>query len=253
VIAGVQVDTLESQGKESAMRKLAVLLLILAMAAVANATNAVSLGYSDQGTTIGSGPDACAWGTLYYHHDGQFENAYAWQYGGTVAPYYGAFGEGFSDYSEVDCVALWVSTLPGWFHGQTCDVYVWADGVNGRPPGAVLGMVSGIVLSNVPNWPWVGENDISMNIYTFPYCDFTVGYWGNWPGAFAAYWCGADQNGFGGNPWTYIAPGIGYPTGWQDPSIIWGPTQSMGCGGYFGPCMSPVEAQSWGTIKALFE
>jgi hypothetical protein len=84
---------------------------------------------------------------------------------------------------------------------------------------------------------------------------FTVGFWGNWPGVLCGYFCAADLNGFGGYPWTNVAPGIGYPTGWNDPSIIWGTTQSMGCGAYFGTECGPIPAdsQTWGSIKALFE
>jgi hypothetical protein len=236
------------------MKRFVVLLAVLALSAfAAHATDAVSLGYSDDVTVINTGgDDACAAGTLYANHDGSFENGYAWRYGGVVAPYYGAFGESYDlDYGNVCCVALWVSTVPGGFTGQSCDVYVWAGGI-GSTPGAVLQMVPGIVLTNVPNWPTCSENDITVPVgLSGP---FTVGYWGNWPGAANAYFCAADLNGFGGNPWTNIAPGIGYPTGWNDPSIVWGPTQSMGIGVYWGDCYtSPVETRTWGSIKALFE
>ena len=91
-------------------------------------------------------------------------------------------------------------------------------------------MVAGVVLSNVPYWPNIGQNDVTIRVPVVG--DFTVGYWGNWPNAPLGYWCAADLDGFGGHPWTNIAPGIGYPTGWNDPSIVWGPTQSMGCGAF---------------------
>jgi hypothetical protein len=233
------------------MKKFAALLLVLAMAAAANATNPVSLGYSDQGTTIGSGADACAGGTLYVNHDGSFENGYAWRYGGTALPYYGSFGEGYTGLGAgfVCCGAFWLSTLPGMYTGQLYDAYVWNGAVL---PGSVVGMVPGNTPTGVGNWPTVTQHDVAMNIAVTG--DFTIGYWGNWPGGPNGWFCGADLNGFGGIPWTYIAPGIGYPTGWNDPSIIWGPTQSMGCGAYFGGnCNVPVETQSWGSIKALFE
>lgn len=215
------------------MKSLALLLLVPSLATAAGATDAVSLGYSDQGTTIGSDTDACYGGILYTNHDGSFENGYAWQYGGCVAPYYGAFGEAYGGQgpNQVDCAALWVTTLPGQFQGQTCDIYVWNDGVS-SPPTTVVGMVAGAVLSNVPNWPTCAQNDITTNIYVMG--DFTVGYWGNWPGAQCGWFCAADLDGPGGYPWTYIAPGIGYPTGWNDPSIIWGQTQSLGLAAYTG-------------------
>ena len=168
------------------------------------------------------------------------------------AAYWGAFGEGIvgEPWAVIGCVKIWVSTLPGYFYGQTCDVYVWEGGVSG-PPGAVLDLVAGVVLGNVPNWPTVGENDVQVHYPLFQE-ECTVGYWGNWPGMHCAYYVGADLDGFGGgHPWTYIAPGIGYPTGWNDPSIIWGPMQSLGLGAVYA-WNSPAEARSWGSIKALF-
>jgi hypothetical protein len=228
-----------------------VLIAVLLLSALpAGASNAVSLGYSDEGTVIGSSPDDC-WGEQVYNHDESFENGYAWQYAGVVPPYWGAFGEGIeASWAVIACVKIWVTTLPGYYFGQTCDVYVWEGGVTG-PPGAVLDMVAGVVLGNVPNWPTVGENDVEMH-YAIAQDGCTVGYWGNWPGAPCAYFVAADLNGPGGHPWTCIAPGIGYPTGWNDPSMIWEPTQSLGLGAVYSWC-SPVEARSWGSIKGLFQ
>ena len=243
------------------MKKFAALLAVLALTAfAAHATNPVSLGYSNNTTVQNSGSDACANGTLFVNHDGSFENGYGWQYGGVVAPYYGAFAEGYDlGAGFVCCDAFWVSTLPGYYFGQTCDAYVWEGGA-GTLPGAVLCVVPSNVLVNVPNWPTIGQNDVSMGVAVSG--PFTVGYWGNWPGAMLGYFCAADQNGFGGYPWTNIAPLLGYPTGWNDPSIIprWGTTQSMGIGAYFstsscpGRCNPiPAESPTWGSIKALFE
>jgi hypothetical protein len=231
------------------MKKFAALLLVLAMAAVANATNPVSLGYTDQGTIIGPGTDTCTDYTLYVNHDGTFENGYAWQYGGTIAPYYGSFGEGYQGLGPgvVRCGAFWFSTMAGYYIGQTFDAYVW-DGA--LAPGIVDGVITGNTPTSVPNWPTAAQNNVTMNIAVAG--DFTIGYWGNWPGAGCGWFCCADLDGFGGIPWTYIAPGIGYPTGWNDPSIIWGPTMSMFCGAFFEPG-TPAETQSWGSIKALFE
>ena len=66
--------------------------------------------------------------------------------------------------------------------------------------------------------------------------DFTqVGYTaepGEVIGGATQWYCGADQDGFGGNPWTNLTPESGYDIGWADPSIIepWGTTQSMDLG-----------------------
>ncbi len=232
------------------MKKFAALLMVLALAAAANATNPVSLGYSDQTVVQGVQGDACAHGTLYMNHDGSFENGYAWQYAGSVAPYYGAFGEGYDlGTGTVWCNALWLSTMSGYYVGQTADVYVWDGGVGGAP-GNVLGVVTGVNTGQPGLWPAITQHDVDVNVGVSG--PFTVGYWGNWPGALCGWFCAADLDGFGGYPWTNIAPGIGYPTGWNDPSIVWGPTQSMGLGCYFDTGV-PANDQTWGSIKALFE
>jgi hypothetical protein len=59
------------------------------------------------------------------------------------------------------------------------------------------------------------------------------------------------RDGPGGHPWTCIAPGIGYPSGWQDPSVVWGETQSMGCSVNFEQS-TPIEPATWAVVKALF-
>ena len=233
------------------MRKLALLLVCLATGAVASAADpAVSLGYSDQTILQDPQDDNCSSGMLYYNNDGSFENAYAWQYGGVMAPYYGAFAEGYDvgDERVVWCVALWLTQV-GYYTNQTCDVYVWeSDGSN---PTNVLGVVTGVLPSGIAYWPSISQHDVDVNVY----CPgaFFVGYWGTWLNSYAPWYCAADLDGFGGLPRTNIAPGIGYPTGWQDPSIIWGTTQSMGLGGYFGERGSPAQPETWGSIKALFE
>jgi hypothetical protein len=233
------------------MARLVVLSVALWLAAsTTGAANFASLGYSDETTVVGPGPDACAEGTLFYHHDGSFENGYAWDYMGDQPPYYGAFGEGYDlGPGIVACGAYWLSTIPGQWQGQTSDCYIWEGGV-GATPGTVLGVVPDIVFDNILLWPEVGQNDIELNISVDG--EFTVGCWGDWWGRdMNGYFWAADLNGVQGHPWTCVAPGIGYPTGWNDPSIVWGPTRSMGCGVYFEQG-TPVESPTWGAVKALF-
>ncbi len=81
---------------------------------------------------------------------------------------------------------------------------------------------------------------------------FFVGYWGEWPGAMAGWFIGADLNGFGGMPRTNIAPGIGYPTGWNNVSVIWGPTAAIGIDAYTLCCPVPVERSTWGRVKSTY-
>jgi len=233
---------------------LMALSLVVSLATPVGAGDMASLGYSDECTLIHADPDDC-WIT-YSNNDGSFENGYAWQYAGVVPPYGGAFGEGFSGGScgiGVVCARLWVTTLSGFYTGQSCDVYIWEGGFDNEP-GAVASMTAGVVLGNVPYWPAIGANDVSAyGSIPGQAGGFTVGYWGDWPSAPCGYFVAADLDGPGGRPWTYIAPGIGYPTGWNDPSMVWGPTQSLGLeaeawGGY-----TPAEPRTWGTVKALFD
>ncbi len=231
------------------MKTFAALLAVLALAGfAANAENFSSTGYSAGTTIVGSGVDACANGTLFVNHDGGFENGYCWQSGGIVPPYYGAFAEGFDLGSGcVFCGAFWLTQV-GQFTGRPADLYVW-DGDN--PPGAVVGMVAGHVFQNIAIWPSISQHDADMGICV--YGPFSIGYWADFSAEVCQWFIAADQDGFGGMPWTCIAPGIGYPTGWNNPTAVWGPTQSMGLGAWFGAGYSPVEAQTWGSIKALFE
>jgi hypothetical protein len=232
------------------MARLAILLgvqLLVVMPAVAS--NAVSLGYSEETTIVGPERE-CSGGTLVHNHDGSFETGYTWQYGGCQYPYYGAFGEGYDlGAGTIECGAYWVSTVPGFCDGYPADCYVWEGGI-GSTPGQVLAVVTGVLFTNMPMWPTVGQNDVDMNV---PFAGgFTVGYWGVWPGSNWCFGCAADVDGPPGHPWTCIAPGIGYPSGWQDPSIVWGPTSSMGCGVYFESNPTPAESETWGAVKALY-
>jgi hypothetical protein len=235
------------------MKVLALVVVgLVAFVVTAGASNFVSLGYSEETTIVGPGTDACATGVLIHNHDGSFENGFWWQYGGCAPPYYGAFGEAYDlGTGTIACGAYWLSDLPGgYYHEHRADCYVWEGGLSASP-AAVLAVVTSVAMPTIPFWPVVGQNDVDLNIaVTGP---FTIGYWGPWPGAGAWYFCAADQSGPVGHPWTCIAPGIGYPSGWQDPSVIefWGPTSAMGCGVYFVQG-TPVECETWGSVKALF-
>ncbi len=231
------------------MKTCASLLAVLALAGfAANAENFSSTGYTET-IIIGSGPEACANGTLFVHHD-TFENGYCWQYGGIAPPYYGAFGEAYDlGAGCVFCGAFFLTQI-GYFSGNPADLYIWEGGVT-SVPAAVLGMIPGHVFQSIAYWPAINQHDVDMNVCV--YGEFTVGYWSDFSAETCQWYCAADVDGFAGNPWTYIAPGIGYPTGWSDPSAIWGATQSMGIGAWFGEGGSPVEAQTWGSIKGLFE
>jgi hypothetical protein len=231
------------------MKTFATLLAILAIAAGANAADFSSTGSGVETTIVTAGDDTCTQ-TLYVNHDGSFENGYCWQYGGIVPPTYGAFGEGFSlGGGCIECIAIWATQVGNYF-GQTCDTYVWDGGVTGVP-GNVLWTATGQAFTNIGFWPTLTQNDFACGYQVAG--DFTVGYWADFSAMVCGWFIGADQNGFGGYPWSNIAPGIGYPTGWQNPTVIWGTTQSLGFGVYFEEGgTSPVEAATWGEIKDLF-
>ncbi len=230
------------------MKKPVVLLAVLALAGfAANAENFSSTGYSAETTIVGSGADACAHGDLIHNH-GSFQSCYCWQFGGIVPPYYGAFAEGYDlGPGCVFCGAFWLTQL-GYFNGKPADLYVW-EGDN--PPGAVVGMIAGHVFQNIAIWNSISQHDADMNIRV--YGPFSIGYWADFSNETCQWFVAVDQEGAGGMPWTCVAPGIGYPAGWNNPSTIWGPTQSLGLGVWFGEGGSPVETQTWGSIKALFE
>lgn len=241
------------------MKKLAVLFALLGVAAMITGASAKqNMGSVGKGHGIAvhsHDTNPCPGSTLMLNYDGSGENGYCWQYGGVVAPYYGAFAEGYNaaPNSGVCGIALFLSQIGYYTGGNVVDAYVF--GSDGNNPTNVLGSATGLNPGTIAFWPSISESDLAIG----PVCvngDFFVGYWGNWPNGFCQFYCAADLNGFGGLPRTNIAPGIGYPTGWNDPSIIWGPTMAMGIGVYSsGPCIVPipVKATSWGSIKRLYE
>jgi hypothetical protein len=142
------------------------------------------------------------------------------------------------------------TTLPEHQAGQTFDGYVW--GADGAIPGAVLGLTPGLQPGSIAIWPNHSVHDFAI-LETPVDGPFFVGMWPNWPGQRAGYFLAEDLDGpIEGTPLTNIAPGIGYPTGWHDVSVIWGPTWSMGIGAYVDEDPTPVEGFTWAALKALF-
>jgi hypothetical protein len=94
------------------MARLVILIGALLLGAMpSGASNAVSLGYSDETTIVGPERE-CSGGTLFHNHDGSFESGYGWQYGGEVPPYYGAMGEAYDlDAGTVACGVFWLACL----------------------------------------------------------------------------------------------------------------------------------------------
>jgi hypothetical protein len=231
------------------MKAFTTLLAILAIAASTHAADFSSTGSSTETTIINTGTDQCAM-PLHYNHDYSFENGLCWQYGGIVAPTYGAFAEGFNlGMGTIECLAIWVTQL-GNYAGRTCDLYVWRGGVTSAP-GNVLWVVTGWAFTSIPYWPSIGQNNFEVGSGVTG--EFAAGYWADFSSEVCQWYIACDEDGFGGSPWTNIAPGGGYPSGWQNPAVVWGACQSLGIGIYFDDSIfSPVETATWGRIKGLF-
>lgn len=197
----------------------------------------------------GTDSDPCGANNLLLNYDGTAENGYCWQYGGVVPPYYGAFAECYDFEGGVCGIQLHLTGI-----GYPCgpfDAYVWDDA--GGMPGNVLGVSTGLNPCPVATWPNISTHDLALTNVVQTSGPFWIGYWANWSNALCGYFVAADLDGFGGCPFTNIAPGIGYPTGWQNTSSVWGPTQSLGIGAWlgWGP-INPTRETSWGQVKRTF-
>jgi hypothetical protein len=230
-----------------------LLVSVLMLAVPAAICDGGSIGYLSDGPieSVRMVRRVCSDDNLYVHHDGTFEDGVCWDASGVEPPYDGAFGEAFDlGPGMVECVSFWLTQIGG-YQGQSTDVYVWEGGV-AEEPGGVLEVVTGIVLEDIPIWPEAGRYDVEIPS-SVP-GGFTVGSWGNWPGQSGNpyFWC-TDRDGPVGHPWTHVVEGQGYPSGWQNPEVIWGfPIHSMGIGVHFTGGGSPVVPTTWGSVKSLF-
>ena len=228
--------------------KIAVVLVVLAMAAAPRADNLGALGYCDDTVVIPASGDDCSDGELFCNNDGSCECAYCWLYGGIVPPYYGAWAEAYDlGAGTVVCGAYWLTQI-GYFTGRPMDCYVWEGGVTGDP-GGVICLVAGVVPQDVPIWPYCGQNDVEMGCCVA--AEFTVGYWADFSDSCCEYYSCVDCTGDFGFPWTCIAPGIGFPSGWQHARVVDPYIVSLFIGVYFADAPSPVESATWGSVKRL--
>ncbi len=199
---------------------------------------------------------------LRFHHDGTFEDAFCFQLAGVAPPHYGAFAEGFTSGRQdylISEIALWVTQV-GYYGSEPLDLYIWHGGVAG-PPGLVLYLSAGRQLQNVPMWPLVAENRLSVSAL-LPPGDFSVGFWANFSQICCTWFIASDRSGNPGQPWVNVAPGVGFPSGWRHPEILWSPpVRSLGLGATVipynlgvpeaPPGEAPV-ASTWGRIKDLY-
>ena len=165
-------------------------------------------------------------GTLGWY-DGTVENAYAWQNEGVAPPAHGAFAERVPALGRLTAIVFHLTQL-GQQSGQTMDVYVWQD-VAGEP-GNILAVVPGVDPGPVGLWPQVTEHEVpfDLDLPPGPGAHVWVGYWGAWPNQPAGWYVAADLDGLGGRSRTFVAPGLEWPQGWQDVSLVFGATASLG-------------------------
>jgi hypothetical protein len=165
---------------------------------------------------------------LLLSSDGTYENGYSWSSAGVVPPTFGAFAERYDVAFQPICSIILDLTQTGAQAGQTLDAYVW-DSFDGEP-GLVISAFVNVDPGPVALWPSISRHVVNTDSDPCPAGEFWAGYWGNWPGTIAGWFVGADIDGFGKTPYTNIAPGIGYPSGWSHVSVVWGPTAALGIG-----------------------
>jgi hypothetical protein len=184
------------------------------------------------------------------HADETYESAYGWSYEGQRAPDYGAFAETYSGPCDVHAIILDLTALV--WYSDPLDAYVWAD--DGGIPGPVTAVVPNIDPGTVALWPNVSRHRIELDGTLGVEPAWWAGYWGRWPGELVSYFIAADLDGpGGGRPMTKIAPGLEWPSGWQDVAVRWFPTAALGIGAEVSDSPTTVRGTSWGAVKALFD
>lgn len=209
-------------------------------------------GYRTDTTLIDPGEGGC--GTLLMNSDGIYENGYAWRYGGSAPPDYGAFAEFYYTGDRI-CSAVYDLTTTGTQAGQDMDILVYADDGCGAP-GAVLCGPIRVTPGPVAVWPSISRHTFAISGCPFLSDQYWVAGLGHWPGEVQGWFIAADVEGqidqSGGGALTKIPVGTDFPSGWNNVSVIWGPTDGLGIGCEVNS-LNPVVEASWGRIKTLFQ
>ena len=188
--------------------------------------------------------------TVWMHSDGTYEDGYAWFSDGCIPPDYGSFAERYETCQQIAAIALDLCGAP-WMLPGFLDAYVWADG--GGVPGEVLAVEWHVEIDSLTYWPQFSRHLVYFQQPVRTDEVWWVGFWPRMPFWEPDFYVGADLDGpGGGSSMTKIAPGQGYPTGWQDVAVRWGPTAALGIGAEVEECPTPVESPTWGAIKAMF-
>ncbi len=231
------------------MRWIISALATITLVATSSASDFGRLGPSEDTVIISPGDDPCP-GTAFFHHEG-FEAASCWHYGGIQPPYYGAFGEAYDlGAVTIECLSLWLTNTGNYVPGASLDAYIWEGGLTSEP-GAVVMVVTEVDPCEPALWPEISQHDIAMEAPVVG--EFTVGYWAHFSEMWCAWYLASDLDGPQGKPWDCIAPGQGYPSGWQPSQIVWGSMSCWGLGGYYTEGGTPVQSATWGSLKSIFE
>jgi len=239
--------------KESCvMKRLAVVLCVLhLLVSPAAAFDSGAVGAGRGTPAPGTRDDPCPQSTLLLNYDGSAENGYCWHYHGTIPPYFGAFAECYPYdpvNAEVCGIQLHLTSLD--YPCLPLDAYVWQD--EAGVPGQVLSMTPALDPCPVSQWPSVSTHDLALEPVLVS-GSYWVGFWVDLSMQPCGWFVAADTDGPGGCPYTNIAPGIGYPSGWQSVSVVWGPTQAVGIGAWARPAgENATAATSWGHVKLLY-
>ena len=123
------------------------------------------------------------------------------------------------------------------------------------------GPAEGVAFDAIPYWPEIGAYDFDIQVAVGP--NFYVGPQSNFEAGMCDYFIAADTDGPGNSPWTCVSPESGYePTGWQDPTLVFGEVAAMGYGVYVETTQGIEEPSAaseierigtWGGIKILFD
>lgn len=238
------------------MRQLLLIALCCASVAVADDLATTGNAVGVLAPQDGPGASSCP---LMINSDGSYENAVTWKTGGQQPPYYGAFAECYLGPKAV-CAFVADLTQIGNYTGQQADFYLWSNvrELNQDTPGGVVYMQPNVNLGAIALWPNISRHVVDLPNPVEMEGRWWTGIWGHWVGASNGWFVAADVDGFGGCPMNNIAPGIGYPSGWQSTSLAFGPMGALGIG-VQGQTIStsdvseaPIRLTSFGKVKALY-
>jgi len=177
--------------------------------------------------------------------DNSYEAALSWTGSGT-AGHYGTFAEPFelpTDRDGSPCLAILQFSDNGNHVETEIDLIFWAD--DDGQPGEVLGMLEGLPLGYIAEWPSLAQR--TQEVYELQPIGIRGKFWAGLRAVVDPDKCSlmmladvsGDPNQGQRRAMTRIAPGLGYPEGWQSLEVLLGQPAALGIGVVVGWC--PVE------------